>query len=52
VNLKHTNGLATNEGPTVDLGAEEKYFPACYKCYRREIEQGKLARLQMAGRSH
>ena len=52
VNLKHTNGLATNEGPTVDLGTEEKYFPACYKCYRREIEQGKLARLQMAARAH
>lgn len=37
VNLKYVNGLATNEGPTLELGAEEKYFPACYKCYRQEI---------------
>lgn len=50
VNLKHVNGAATNEGPVVDLGAEEKYFPACYKCYCREIDQGKLARLQLAAR--
>jgi Thymidine kinase len=39
MNLKHVNGLATNEGPTVELGAEEKYFPACYKCYRQEIQK-------------
>lgn len=40
LNLKHSNGVATNEGPSVDLGAEEKYFPTCYPCYRREIEKG------------
>lgn len=33
MNLKHTNGIPTREGPSVDLGAEEKYFPACYGCY-------------------
>jgi len=33
MNLKHSNGRATIEGPSVDLGAEEKYFPACYACY-------------------
>lgn len=33
MNLKHTNGVATVEGPSVDLGAEEKYFPACWRCY-------------------
>jgi len=32
-NLKHVNGVATTDGPSVDLGAEEKYFPACYGCY-------------------
>ncbi len=42
VNLKHVNGVATCEGPTVDLGADEKYFPACYKCYRKEINKGIL----------
>jgi len=27
MNLKHVNGLATSEGPSVELGAEEKIFP-------------------------
>ena len=39
LNLKHVNGVATDEGPSVDLGAEEKYFPTCYKCYCREISK-------------
>lgn len=39
MNLKHVNGYATCEGPTVELGAEEKYFPACYKCYKQEISK-------------
>jgi len=37
MNLKHVNGVAVNEGPTVELGAEEKYFPACFRCYETEI---------------
>ncbi len=48
MNLKHVNGLATSEGPSVELGAEEKYFPTCYKCYRREIDKAKIARLRAA----
>lgn len=46
MNLKHVNGLATSEGPSVELGAEEKYFPTCYKCYRREIDKARIVRLQ------
>lgn len=46
MNLRYVNGLAVSEGPVVELGAEEKYFPACYKCYTREIDKGRLARLQ------
>lgn len=46
MNLKHVNGLATSEGPTVELGAEEKYFPTCYKCYRREVEKARIVRMQ------
>ena len=46
MNLKHVNGIATSEGPSVELGAEEKYFPTCYKCYVRELEKGRLAKLQ------
>lgn len=37
MNLKHANGRATIEGPSVDLGAEEKYFPACYACYHAQL---------------
>lgn len=48
MNLKHVNGLATNEGPTVELGAEEKYFPACYRCYQREIEKALLSKLRQS----
>lgn len=44
MNLKHVNGLATSEGQTVDLGAEEKYFPTCYQCYCREIDKGRKAK--------
>jgi thymidine kinase len=46
LNLKHVNGLATSEGPSVELGAEEKYFPACYKCYRSEIDKARLHKLK------
>ena len=46
MNLKHVNGVATNVGPSVDLGAEEKYFPACFACYQKEIHKGILSRLQ------
>ncbi|MES2345007.1 MAG: thymidine kinase [Chlamydiota bacterium] len=38
MNLKHVNGIATIEGPTVDLGAEEKYFPTCYGCYSKQLQ--------------
>lgn len=37
-NLKLLNGRPTLEGPTIELGAEEKYLPACSKCYRSMIE--------------
>ncbi|MBM3184072.1 MAG: thymidine kinase [Chlamydiae bacterium] len=39
VNLKHVNGVATNEGPSIELGAEEKYFSACYRCYFNAIKE-------------
>jgi thymidine kinase len=44
-NLKHVDGVATLAGPAVDLGAEEKYFPACYCCYK---EQHAMALTQRA----
>lgn len=36
-NLKHVNGVANLEGPTVDLGAEEKYYPTCHTCYCSQL---------------
>lgn len=33
-NLKHVNGKATLDGPSVELGCEEKYFPVCHSCYK------------------
>ena len=36
-NLKHVNGVADCTGPAVQLGAEEKYFPTCFQCYRESL---------------
>lgn len=37
-NLKLLNGEPTLDGPTIELGAEEKYLPACSKCYQSRVE--------------
>lgn len=49
MNLRFVNGFAVSEGPTVELGAEEKYLPACYKCYCQEIEKGRLQNILSKG---
>jgi len=36
-NLKHVDGIADCTGPAVQLGAEEKYFPTCFDCYRESL---------------
>ena len=36
-NLKIMGGIATLDGPCIDLGAEEKYLPACSRCYDIEL---------------
>jgi len=46
VNLKHVNGLGTDEGPVIQLGCEELYFPACYSCYKVQIENSKKAKIK------
>jgi len=33
INLKLQGDRATLDGPSIELGGEEKYIPACYKCY-------------------
>jgi len=35
-NLKLVGGKATMEGPTIELGAEEKYLPTCAPCYEHK----------------
>lgn len=35
-NLKFVNGLPTRIGPSVELGAEETYAPACAACYAEQ----------------
>ena len=35
-NLKLINGQPTVAGPSVDLGAEDKYLPACAACYAQK----------------
>lgn len=38
-NLKFVNGKPTRDGPSVELGAEEKYAPACAACYAEQHKQ-------------
>ncbi len=48
MNLKFVNGRAVKEGPTVELGAEEKYLPACYKCYTQQILKSQKEKANLA----
>lgn len=41
MNLKRVNGKAVSEGPTIEVGAEEKYLPTCYSCYSKQIKEAK-----------
>lgn len=42
MNLKHVNGVAVNSGPSIQLGAEESYFPTCYSCFDRQLAAAAL----------
>jgi len=41
-NLKLCDGVPTLDGPSVDLGAEEKYLPACHRCFSQKLGIEKL----------
>jgi len=41
MNLKHVNGIATEEGPSIQIGAEEMYYPTCYSCYHQALHETK-----------
>ncbi len=45
MNLKHVNGVAVKEGPSIELGAEEKYFPSCYECFCYELQRAEKEKL-------
>lgn len=47
MNLKHVDGVACVEGPSVQLGAEEKYFATCYGCYSKELREAKKETLAL-----
>ena len=38
-NLKLQGGIPTLGGPTIDLGAEEKYLPTCPGCYSKKLRE-------------
>lgn len=38
MNLKHVDGKPCVSGPSVQLGADEKYFPACFQCYTSQLK--------------
>lgn len=42
-NLKLCDGVPVLDGPSIELGAEEKYLPVCSKCYAARHLQRKLA---------
>ncbi len=48
MNLKHVNGTPTLEGPSVQLGAEERYFPVCYRCYSEQLKLTHTPESQLA----
>jgi thymidine kinase len=49
-NLKLVDGVPSLAGPTIDLGAEEKYLPACAFCYTQRLRaSGALGAEEVAG---
>ena len=42
-NVKFVNGQATQKGPQVELGAEEKYLPSCSSCYYDQVSESSIA---------
>lgn len=39
-NMKFQGGRPTLDGPTVELGTEEKYLPSCCDCYFKSLQMG------------
>lgn len=41
-NMRLIDGHAVTEGPSIQLGAEETYLPACSRCYEDQIRQARI----------
>jgi thymidine kinase len=37
LNMRLLNGRATTEGAQVELGADDRYAPACFRCYNKRL---------------
>ena len=37
MNLKHVEGVPVKEGPSIQLGTEETFLPACFQCYLEQL---------------
>lgn len=37
MNLRHVDGQACLEGPSIQLGTEESFYPTCYACYTKQL---------------
>lgn len=37
-NIKFVDGIVVSDGPQVELGADEKYLPACSCCYYDQVD--------------
>ncbi len=36
-NLKHHNDKPSLDGPSIELGLEDLYYPVCFQCYRKKL---------------
>lgn len=45
-NMKLLDGVATLQGPTIQLGAEETYLPVCSSCYHLKLNPPKKSALR------
>lgn len=46
VNIRHVNGQASLSGQTIELGADERYVPACFGCYLEQHAQADVKTIE------
>lgn len=47
MNLRHVDGVAVLDGPSVQLGGEEKFLPVCCHCYHSQVVEANAQKLAM-----